>query len=113
VKRTEKIQKLDIEAFGPILGSGQKSGHPRENWALGQMSSGRSPELFCQQDGPTPASFLNRFQGCTILVSTSFDVGVLQVHMHMAVRRDPPRDPQLPFRRLSIEKLALDNNLIV
>jgi hypothetical protein len=56
------IQKLGIEAFGPILGSGQKSGHPREKWASGQMSPGRRPELFCQQDGPTPV-FFNRCRG--------------------------------------------------
>jgi hypothetical protein len=70
----KKIQKLGIaiEAFGPILGSGLKSGHPREKWALGQISSGQSPELFCQQykqDGPTPwPAFLNRCRGCTTLV---------------------------------------------
>jgi hypothetical protein len=27
----KKKQKMGIEAFGPNLGSGQKSGHPREN----------------------------------------------------------------------------------
>jgi hypothetical protein len=49
---TDKKIKFGIEAFGPIFGSGQKSGHPREKWAIGQMSSGRianrtgQPQLF-------------------------------------------------------------------